>query len=146
MASGTIKGISWWIWLCAAALSVIFAYAGILKILDPTGLKISIDAYKLVPEWVSWLGAYYLPWVEVFCAVGLWIKPLRTAAAGLIIGMMAVFIVAIAQAWARGLNFECGCFGDAFELSDPRLMLLRDGIFLIMAFLVFWAFSRKNRC
>ena len=146
MAGSTIKGTSWWIWGCAGALSVIFAYAGLLKIMDPTGLKISIDAYKLVPEWVAWMGAYYLPWVELLCAISLWIRPVRAAAAGLIVGMMGVFIVAISQAWARGLNFECGCFGDELALTDPRLMLLRDGAFLIMAFFVFWAFSRKNRC
>ena len=38
--------------------------------------------------------------------------------------MMAVFVVAVAQAVARGLDIECGCFGtaDAAQVGVSKLL------------------------
>jgi hypothetical protein len=50
---------------------------------------------------------------------------------------MFIFIIAIAQAWARGLNIDCGCFGGggAIDPSQTRYLqeILRDAGLLAMA-------------
>jgi hypothetical protein len=52
---------------------------------------------------------------------------------------MLVFVVAIAQVWARGYSIDCGCFGSGGTL-DPEgrhlrytLEIIRDFIFAGMA-------------
>lgn len=41
---------------------------------------------------------------------------MRTAAVATAV-MLAVFIAAIASAWARGLQIDCGCFGGGGEVA-----------------------------
>lgn len=45
----------------------------------------------------------------VYLALGLLVRP----AAILTCALMVVFVAAMAQAWARGLSLDCGCFGSA---------------------------------
>jgi hypothetical protein len=54
---------------------------------------------------------------------------------------MFIFIIAIAQAWARGLNIDCGCFGGGGTVAaeDTRYLqeILRDlGLVFLAAYLV----------
>jgi hypothetical protein len=50
---------------------------------------------------------------------------------------MIVFIIAIAQAWARGLNIDCGCFGGggAVEPGQTKYLqeILRDIVLVFLA-------------
>ena len=53
----------------------------------------------------------------------------------------------IAQAWARGLTIDCGCFGGGGQVSADQTRygeeILRDvGLLLAAAFLVRWPHSR----
>jgi hypothetical protein len=54
---------------------------------------------------------------------------------------MVLFIIAIAQAWARGLNIDCGCFGGggAVEPGQTKYLqeILRDtGLAFLAAYLI----------
>ena len=56
-------------------------------------------------------------------------------AALLSMGMMVMFIIALGQALARGLDIECGCFSQEGSLVGLNTML-RDIIWLAMAVFV----------
>jgi uncharacterized membrane protein YphA (DoxX/SURF4 family) len=68
--------------------------------------------------------AYSLPSFEfvagVLLLLGIWTRGALT----LVSGMVAAFIVGIAQAWLRGLSISCGCFGPSEEVSNYPLHLL----------------------
>jgi len=51
-------------------LAGIFIYAGALKAIDPVQFASDIDNYKILPWPVSVALAFYLPWLEIFCALG----------------------------------------------------------------------------
>ena len=65
---------------------------------------------QLLPLPAVNLVAFWLPACEVLIAIlliaGIWTR----AAALLFSGLMAVFMVGIAQALARGIELHCGCF------------------------------------
>lgn len=90
-------------------------YAGILKAWHPGQLQIDIERYRLVPGWLAWAAAAWLPYLEILAASALLLH--RTAAAGraIIAGLLVVFVAALISAWARGLNVNCGCFGGAAD-------------------------------
>jgi hypothetical protein len=50
---------------------------------------------------------------------------------------MFIFIIAIGQAWARGLNIDCGCFGGGGTVApgETRYLqeILRDAGLVAMA-------------
>ncbi|MEX2606565.1 MAG: MauE/DoxX family redox-associated membrane protein [Kiritimatiellia bacterium] len=100
------------------AVSLLFLYAGWTKVVDVEGFARSIDGYRMLPE--SWIPplAYFLPWLEIWCAAALWITPpFRPAAWWLLAGMMAVFTIAKAAAMSRGLDISCGCTGSEDPMS-----------------------------
>jgi hypothetical protein len=60
---------------------------------------------------------------------------------------MLVFIIAIAQAWARGLSIDCGCFGGggSVDPEDTKYLseIIRDlGLFALGIYLYLYPKGR----
>ncbi len=109
-------------------LGGVFLFAGVAKALDPGSLAASIRSYGLnLPEWFVSVSAYSLPYLEIllglYLLAGLFTKP----SAWTTNALMLLFIVALAQGAARGLEIDCGCFGAAGnEAGNLWLDALRD--------------------
>ena len=97
------------------ALAGVFIYAGALKAFDPVQFASDIDNYKILPWPVSVALAFYLPWLEIFCALGLVFRFLFRGALSILIALIAVFTLATIAARIRGLDITCGCFGHASQ-------------------------------
>jgi uncharacterized membrane protein YphA (DoxX/SURF4 family) len=104
----------------------IWLAAGIAKALDFDAFRVQLEGYDVLPHaTVSWV-AYGLPLLEIvlggYLIVGLLVRP----AAWLSLGLLVVFIAAQAQAWARGLAIDCGCFGTVDVQRVGAGTILRD--------------------
>lgn len=113
-------------------LGAVFVYAAYMKLRDPwTLFAMSIDGYKLLPEWGVITLARTLPWFELVLGLalisGLALRYASVAGAGL----LGVFFVIMAISYARGMAIECGCFGPG-EALGPKT-LLRDGTLVLLA-------------
>jgi uncharacterized membrane protein YphA (DoxX/SURF4 family) len=108
------------------AAASIWLFAGIAKIADLERFHSQVHAYELLPHALEAPFAYTLPFVEtgngLYLALGLLVRP--AAILGSV--LMAAFIVAMAQAWARGLSLDCGCFGAAVQERVGLTSILRD--------------------
>ena len=115
-----------------------FAVAGVLKILQPATFAADIGNYRLLPHEAINLLAIMLPWIEVIAGLllvaGIW----RRASATLIAVMLVVFLIAIGQALARGLDVRCGCFGTVEARRVSVLALGEDTALLAMAAWLAW--------
>ena len=70
-----------------------------------------MDAYDVLPDHVVEVVAAILPWLEIAVAA-LLILGLFVRFAGVATALLgAGFLAALAQAKARGLQIDCGCFG-----------------------------------
>jgi uncharacterized membrane protein YphA (DoxX/SURF4 family) len=107
------RGVSYTLFRLAWRLvpAALFLWAGVAKAFDRQGSILAVSAYDVLPESLVKPVALLLPWVEI--AVGmLLVLGLFTCFAGLgTAGLMSAFIVGLAQAKARGLKINCGCFG-----------------------------------
>jgi hypothetical protein len=92
-------------------LAGIFIYAGVLKAIDPVQFASDIDNYKILPWPVSVALAFYLPWLEIFCALGLVFRVLYRGALSILMVLIVTFTLATIAARIRGLDITCGCFG-----------------------------------
>ena len=130
-----------WIELLARiALGGVFLVAGILKILDPGSLLAATETYQIIPyRWSYWL-ALYLPWVEVLAGLGILSQKAYPGSLFLITALLAVFLIALTQAWVRGLNIICGCFSNATAESTGRYVfyVTRDLSLLGVAGFLWW--------
>jgi hypothetical protein len=93
----------------------IFIYAGAIKALDPVQFASDIDNYKIFPWSISVALAFYLPWLEIFCAFALIFRLLYRGALSMLTVLILVFTLATIAAKARGLDITCGCFGHASQ-------------------------------
>ncbi len=117
-----------------------FIYSAVDKILYPDEFARIVYNYHLLPGQTINLFALLLPWVELVAGVlliaGFWEK----AAAVVIGGLLAVFIVALGNALIKGVNIECGCFSTTSRAKGPvQSLIVRDILMLIGCGLIFWA-------
>jgi len=103
-------------------LAAVFLTSGALKAVDPAQTGIAVRAYELLPPDLVGPVATALPLVELVLGtlllVGAFTRWVALASAVLLVVLMA----AVAQAWARGLSIDCGCFGGggAVAKGDTR--------------------------
>ena len=98
---------------CQFAIGVAFAVAGLAKLVDLPQLAQSVHNFRILPIWSENLLAVVLPWIEIVAGLSLMLGIEARAGAVVATALMIVFTAAVAAAWARGLDFECGCFGKA---------------------------------
>ncbi|WP_110182409.1 DoxX family protein [Nocardioides solisilvae] len=108
----------------------VWIVAGALKLPDPIGSARAVRAYDVLPEAVVPTLGVLLPAVEVVVGACLVLGVLTRASGVLSALLFVVFVAGIAQAWARGLEIDCGCFGGGGEKegasSEYPLEIARD--------------------
>ncbi|HEY3962556.1 MAG TPA: MauE/DoxX family redox-associated membrane protein [Gaiellaceae bacterium] len=105
----------------------IFLFAGITKIVAGlSDFEDKVSKYQLLPHVLTAPFAYALPFIEVFVGLYLVLGLMTRFAAAVSCVLMVMFLVAIGQAWARGLAIDCGCFANAIPEKVGGVAFLRD--------------------
>lgn len=123
--------------LARFGLAAVWLLSGVPKALDPDRTYVAVRAYDVLPPLGVELVAAVLPWLEIALAVLLLLGLGTRAAAVVSAGLLLVFVAGVAQAWARGLSIDCGCFGGGGAVEPGRTTygqeLARDAGFLLLA-------------
>ena len=133
--------------LARLVLGGVFVVAGLLKLPDPAAAVRAVRAYRLLPEALVGPVAFGLPVVEIAVGVALVAGVfVRTAAIASAV-LLAVFVVAVGSAWARGLRIDCGCFGNggqvaAGDTAYPAEVARDVGLLIVALALARWPRSR----
>ncbi len=133
---------SWVIFALRIILGIVFLYASFEKIRNPGSFAVNIQNYQMLPYGITNLFSIVLPWVELYVGSCLILGVFVDGAALLSTGMMVMFIIALGQAVARGLDIDCGCFkpeGSTVGLDT----LARDIVWLAMSVLI-WRREEKT--
>ena len=121
----------------------VWLFAGIAKLVDLDGFRLQVDAYQLLPDPLVSPFAYALPLLEVVLGLYLLVGALVRPVAIVSCVLMAMFVVAQTQAWARGLSIDCGCFGTTVTSKVGLTTVLRDAALGIPFYLMAWRPARK---
>jgi len=128
------------------AVAGIFIYAGALKAFDPVRFASDIDNYKILPWPVCVALAFYLPWLEILCALALVLRWCYRGALSILTPLILVFTLATIAAKVRGLDITCGCFGHASQnWSFPAHLATNLAILTGLVVLWFGAAARERR-
>ena len=127
----------WLTLLFRLALGSVLLVAGALKVGNPQKSAMAVRAYELLPIDMANFFGYVLPWFEIGVGALLILGVAVKISAFLGGATMLIFILAISQAWARGLSIDCGCFGGggAIDPSQTKYLeeILRDIGLMLMA-------------
>ena len=100
--------------------------AGYLKAGNTAEARMAVQAYKILPNTIAANLGYALPWIEIGAGV-LLLLGVFTKYSGLFAGLlMGIFVIAISQAWARGLSIDCGCFGGGGKVDAGKTKYLQE--------------------
>ena len=131
-------------WLLIAirlALGAAFVYAGAIKIQDPSEFAISVASLDLLPNLLISPMTLMLPPFEILTGALLiigWGR--RPAALGLTL-LLAIFLIAISAALARGLTIDCGCFGTGTPSRAKMWLDLGRDFLLLGGALITYCFA-----
>lgn len=120
-------------------IGAIFVYAGALKVLTPEEFADNIASFRLLPDTLINILALGLPPFEILAGL-MMLSGWHYRSANLaILGLTIIFALALAQALARGLQIDCGCFG-AGKPSAIRTWISfgRDILIFAAAFWTYW--------
>lgn len=128
--------------LCRLLLAMVFIVSGFVKAVDPKGLLYKLQEYAVVflPEvsiddtWLLLL-ALFLPAVEFVLGAMLFMGTSRRFSAIAVLAVMLLF-----TPWTLVLAIwnpvrDCGCFGDAFQLSNWATFFKNVILLMMAAFL-----------
>lgn len=111
-------------------IAIVFIYAGAEKISDPEAFAVSISNYKLLPTITVNLLAIYLPWLELVSGILLLLGISVKENSAIILSLLIVFTLGVIISLIRGLNIDCGCFGNDNKIG---LLKLFENLLLIIA-------------
>lgn len=123
------------VFVAALLLGALFLWSGIAKIKDPLSFADAIRNFRIVGDPVAPALALLLPWIEVFAGAAVMWDRTRQGAAALLTLLLLGLTLAVASAWARGLDIACGCFGGDETMNYPIKIIQNLGIAAIAAWL-----------
>jgi methylamine dehydrogenase accessory protein MauD len=116
-------------------LAVVFATAGVGKLLDLQGSKAAARDFG-VPRSLASVVGVALPIVELAAAVMLVLRPTVTIGAALSLVLLLAFIGGIANALRQGVAPNCHCFGQIHSEPAGPSTLIRNGILAALSVFV----------
>ncbi|MFI5330571.1 MAG: MauE/DoxX family redox-associated membrane protein [Desulfobaccales bacterium] len=131
--------------LLRLALGCLFAYAGLIKLLDPRAFAHAIAQFGLAPDQLLPLLAVGLPALELLAGVGLIFE--RRGSLTAIAILLGLFLLALSYAVWMEMDIDCGCFTvEEINAKTGVKTALRRDLFLAAALgFLFWWRRRAGR-
>ena len=135
----------WFLTALRFILGGVFACAGASKLTGLATFADSIESFRLLPSQLIGPLAFTLPVFELVTGLMLVFNRRSHAAALATILMTSVFAMALAQATARGLVVDCGCFGSGTPTAwNEWAALARDVALMSIAWGLYHALPRQS--
>lgn len=129
--------------LLRCALGGVFIYAGLVKMENPAAFADSVASFRVLPPFLISIFALGLPVFEVTVGLMVLVGIPRGVGALSVILLSGIFVFALAQALVRGLEVDCGCFGNGTpSIGKTWLALSRASVLGATAF---WIYRHESK-
>ena len=131
-------------------LGIVFIWAALGKMVGPQDFLVNLFDYRLpLPDFYLRFAAVTLPWLELVCGLSLLTGFWPESTLGVILLLLAVFLAATGQAWVRGLEIDCGCFGTAIEkntfFGTVQFAFFRNLVLVAISVYLFFESITENK-
>lgn len=107
--------IAWVALICRFTVGLLFLFAGPYKLPERDRFQHAIENYRLLPDSVPRMLAFWLPPLEIAAGVALLVGLATRLAALLLAAMLGVFILGVGVNLLRGRKIDCGCIGGKYK-------------------------------
>ncbi len=125
-------------------VGAVFIYASFDKLMNQEEFSKAIYNYKIdfLSPFIN-IFAIVIPYVELIAGLFLILGIYKRGSSFLISFMLVIFIIALTQAYARGLDINCACFSleSSGQKSDILIRIIED-IFLLIATIIIYIKSK----
>ncbi|EKY02890.1 DoxX family protein [Hoylesella saccharolytica F0055] len=125
--------------ICRLLLAGTFIFSGYVKAIDPLGTQYKINDYLaavhlagVVPDWITLTASIGISALEFSLGIFLLFAIQRRLTSKLVLGFMGVMTFITLWIAIENPVKDCGCFGDAIQLSNTQT-LLKNIVLLISA-------------
>ena len=125
--------------ICRLLLAGTFIFSGYVKAIDPLGTQYKINDYLaavhlagIVPDWITLTASISISALEFSLGIFLLFAIQRRLTSKLVLGFMVVMTFITLWIAIENPVKDCGCFGDAIQLSNTQT-LLKNIVLLIFA-------------
>lgn len=129
MAERRMGALAWTaaIWAARIVVAITFVVAAVPKVIDLEPFALDIRNYQVFPEWSLHLLAAFVPMIEIVGAVAIASGRDRWVRSGaVVLGVLTTaFVALVASVIVRGIDLQCGCFGQdetAAAVGVPTLV------------------------
>jgi putative oxidoreductase len=123
-------------WIARLVVGGVFVVAGAIKLLDPAAFAQDIGNYQAFPWWTWNLAAAVVPVIEIFAGLAV-LTGFKRRGGAIVLGSLTIaFLGLIASVMIRGIDLNCGCFGEATEASAVGWPLVFRDLGLLVAIVV----------
>lgn len=119
------------VWVLRLVVAGVLLAAAAPKLADPVAFAAKLPNYRLFPDVLVNLVATTAPMLELLAALALLSGRLYRGGVWLSVGLMATFTALIGSALARGIDLDCGCFGNAVQAEPVGALDLVRNIVLL---------------
>ena len=124
----------------------VFIWAAVLKIPEAADLAKSMAQFELLPQVLIPPFSYFLPWLELLCGAALILGIWLPAAAVWTNILLVVFSLAIVSTLIRGIDADCGCFGEAKMPGGSWGTLIKNLVMLPLGVMILrYSWRRGSR-
>jgi uncharacterized membrane protein YphA (DoxX/SURF4 family) len=116
-----------------------FVFASFDKLMNQEAFSRAIYNYKFLPDLFINIFAIIIPYIELLGGLLLMAGIFKRGSSFLIAFMLIIFIIALSQAYAKGLDINCGCFSleTVGQKSDILLRIGEDILLLIASIIIY---------
>jgi putative oxidoreductase len=124
----------------------VFIYSSIGKLFSPDEFAKIIFNYDILPLFSVNILAIVLPYVQFIAGVLLIVGVYKKGNSAIFIGLIFIFLIALVQAYARGLDISCGCFSlDTSSSKSDILVRIFQDVLLLIPLLIIFIFSEQKQ-
>lgn len=117
----------------------IFIYASLDKLMNQEEFSKAIYNYKFLPPAFINIFAIVIPYIELIAGLFLVLGIYKRGSSFLIAFLLIIFIIALTQAYAKGLDINCACFSleSSGQKSDILIRIVEDIVLLIITLIIY---------
>ncbi len=125
-------------------VGAVFIYSSLDKLFNQEAFAKAIYNYKFLPGIFINIFAIVIPYLELFCGILLIAGIFKRGSSFIISVLLIVFIIALTQAYVRGLDISCGCFSlETVGQKGNILARIIEDILLFLASIIVFIKSYK---